>query len=132
VPIPKKIGKLNKRFINRITTRLAGKSKSPFALIQHQGRKSGIFYETPILVVPIEDGFLFALTYGPDVDWYKNIQSNGYASLRWKGIVYDLSDPQNVEPVIGRTLFRQPKTTILRWLGIEHFFKMKINRVELA
>lgn len=127
--LPKRIGSLNKRFLNRLTLKVAGKANSPFALVRHQGRKSGRLYETPVIVVRTEDGFLFALTYGPDVDWYQNLLAAGSGSLRWNGKEFVLKDPQVVDKISGRKLFHQPKTTILGWLKIEHFFKMIASEV---
>jgi hypothetical protein len=34
-------------------------------------------YETPIFVEPFDRGFVIELTYGPQVDWYKNVLAAG-------------------------------------------------------
>ena len=44
-----------------------------FAIINHRGRKSGQTYRTPMNVFRDGDDYLFALTYGSDVQWVKNI-----------------------------------------------------------
>ncbi|MBV9232041.1 MAG: nitroreductase family deazaflavin-dependent oxidoreductase, partial [Chloroflexi bacterium] len=64
-----------KHVINRLTIRNAGSAKSPFAILRHVGRRSGKEFETPIMVAPLGEDFVFALTYGPKVDWYRNLQA---------------------------------------------------------
>ncbi len=61
----------NKHVTNPILGRLAGRRRGPFALVKHVGRRSGRHYQTPIIAVPVADGFVIALTYGSHVDWYR-------------------------------------------------------------
>ena len=79
---------LLKYTLNPLTRTLARASFGPFSIIRHVGRRSGKHYETPIIVQPSDGGFVFALTYGPDVDWYKNNHRSRwrYAYLAWPGI----------------------------------------------
>lgn len=81
--IPNKIRYLNKKFLNRLTLRIAGKMHCPIALIRHSRRKTGRSYATPILAAAVEDGFVFALTYGNHVDWYRNTLAS--AEVNWSG-----------------------------------------------
>jgi len=53
----------NKHVLNRVTRKFAESSHGSFAVIRHVGRRSGKLYATPIMVMPIEDGFVIALTY---------------------------------------------------------------------
>jgi hypothetical protein len=59
--------------LNPLARQLARSSLGPFSIIRHVGRRSGKRYETPIIVAPRADGFVIELTYGPEVDWHKNI-----------------------------------------------------------
>jgi len=68
MPIPKSIANFNKHVTNKFFLLFAGRL-SPFAIVNHKGRRSGRSYRTPILAFPMEAGFVFALTYGRDVDW---------------------------------------------------------------
>src|SRR5713101_8934606 len=61
---------LNKYVTNRLLRGFANLSHSPFAIIRHVGRRSGKPYETVIWVWPQGEGFVIAITYGPEVDWY--------------------------------------------------------------
>src|SRR5215216_2700984 len=80
----------NKHYFNRLVRRFAGVSRTPFALIRHVGRRSGKAYETPIIVMRLGQSFVIALTYGPEVDWYRNVQAAGKASLLWHNQEYAL------------------------------------------
>src|SRR5260370_12295782 len=71
--LPNRIRIFNKYVTNRLLRGFANLSHSPFAIIRHVGRRSGKPYETVIWVWPLGEGFVIALTYGPDVDWYRNI-----------------------------------------------------------
>jgi Domain of unknown function (DUF385). len=73
-------------YFNLFTRKLIGRSsRGPFAIVHRVGRRSGKSYETPIAVEPVDGGFVFELTYGPDVDWYKNILVSGGCTLSWLG-----------------------------------------------
>src|SRR5438128_2213302 len=65
--------------------RFASYSRGPFAVIRHVGRRSGKPYETTIMIWPMGDGFVIALTYGPEVDWYRNLRASGHGTLLWRG-----------------------------------------------
>jgi hypothetical protein len=73
------------------------------------------------------DGFIFALTYGPNVDWYRNVQAAGCATLRWQGQDYVIENPQPLDARTGQNAFGFPPSLILRLLGVRHFVKMTIK-----
>ena len=51
-------------------------------IVHHVGRRSGRPYETPVLLTPIDGGFLIPLTYGPDRDWVRNVTASQAPSSR--------------------------------------------------
>ena len=114
----------NKRYFNRLVHRFAGVSRTPFALIRHVGRRSGKPYETPIIVMPLENGFVIALTYGPEVDWYRNVQAAGEATLLWHNQEYALKQPEPIDITTGLSAFPTPFRQILGVLGTQHFVRM--------
>lgn len=118
----------NKRVTNRITGKIAGRRYSPICLIRHTGRRTGTPYETPIMAARTGDGFIFALTYGPNVDWYRNVLASGHATLRWQGQELALEHPQTVDARTGQNAFPFPPSLILRLLGMQHFFQMKVTQ----
>lgn len=125
MPINSRVRYFNKRFTNHLTGKIAGKTHSPIALLMHIGRQSGKSYTTPIMVERSQKGFIFALTYGPNVDWYKNVQAAGKCDLRWHGRDYNLQNPQRLDPISGRMAFPYPQRFILKMLGIADFFEME-------
>ncbi len=112
----------NKHVLNRVLGRFASFSFGPFALVRHIGRKSGKPYETPIMVFPMYGGFLIALTYGTQVDWYQNVLAAGNCRLVWHNKEYTISRLEPVEPQAAIPLFPQPQRTILKSLGLVHDF----------
>ena len=125
VKIPNKVRYLNKKFTNRLMMPIAGKKHSPIVIMEHVGRVSSKVYRVPLLAAACKDGFMFALTYGPQVDWYQNILHSREGKLTVNGRVVQLVSPQNVPKETGQRAFGQPACTILRWLDIRDFFFMQ-------
>jgi hypothetical protein len=89
-----------------------------------RGRVSGKVYRVPLLAAAYKDGYMFALTYGTEVDWYKNILHSREGNLTVNGRVFHLVSPENVLRQTGQSAFGQPVTTILRVIDIRNFFFM--------
>ena len=119
-----RIRAFNKHYFNRLVRRFAGVSRTPFALIRHIGRRSGKPYETPIIVMRQGNGFVIALTYGPEVDWYRNVQAAGEATLLWHNQEYALKQPETLSPQEGLSAFPPPFRQILGLLGTRDFVRM--------
>ncbi len=81
------------RVINPVTRLFAGWLPG-FAILSHVGRKSGRTYRTPINVFRRGDHYVFALTYGSDVDWVKNILAAGGCEMRTRGRDVRLVEPE--------------------------------------
>ena len=65
----------------------------PISALTHVGRKSGREFRIPLTPFRTDDGFLFALTYGSDTDWVKNVLAAGEATLEHDGNSYRLTNP---------------------------------------
>src|SRR5688572_17606962 len=122
--IRKGIGLLLKHTLNPFTRRLAHSSFGPFSIIQHVGRRSGKHYETPIIIAPDADGFIIELTYGPEVDWYKNVLAAGGCTVIWHGQNYVINKIEPMDSDIGRSAFPLPARVILKLLNRHHFVKL--------
>ena len=96
---------INKRFTNKILIHISGKKFGHFAILSHIGRKSGELYQIPIIAEPITNGFVIALTYGKEVDWYKNVMAKGSCSLKWKNKEYSLINPEFIDQETGVMAF---------------------------
>jgi deazaflavin-dependent oxidoreductase (nitroreductase family) len=81
--------------LNRVTTPLARSGHGPFSLIRHVGRKSGRTYETPVILVKVADGFIAELTYGENVNWYRNSVAAGGCVVVFRGREYTVT---RIEP----------------------------------
>jgi deazaflavin-dependent oxidoreductase (nitroreductase family) len=114
--------------LNPLTRRIARSSFGPFSLVRHVGRRSGKVYETPIIVSPVADGFVIELTYGPEVDWHKNVLAAGGCTLVWHGKEYVIDKIEPLDTEIGRAAFPPSQQLILRLLGRKHFEKMKFQQ----
>jgi deazaflavin-dependent oxidoreductase (nitroreductase family) len=114
----------NKSFLNRVLGRFTTLSFGPFAMVLHQGRKSGNPYQTPIIVAPMEEGFLIALTYGPKVDWYRNILEAGHCKLRWHRREFEIERIEPVAAAQAGPYLPGFERRMLRLLGVDDFAKM--------
>ena len=114
----------NRRWFNPLILRAAGGPRSPFCVLSHSGRHSGRDYRTPLIAMRQTDGFIFALTYGAHVDWYRNVRAAGDCSLRWKGGDYQLERPQAIAPLDALPAFPFPLRQILRLNGIRDYIRM--------
>lgn len=112
--------------LNPLTRRLAHSSFGPFSVVRHVGRRSGKLYETPIIASPVADGFMIELTYGPDVDWHKNVLAAGGCTLVWHGQEYVIDQIEPIDTERGRAAFPLPQQLILRLLNRKHFEKMRV------
>lgn len=118
---------INKRYINPLMLKIAGRRPFPQAIIHHVGRKSRQSYTTPVVVVPIDHGFAIPLTYGTEVDWCRNILASGNCTLQWQDATYKLVDPEIVAiaPVISQ--FSPVQQAIFRMLKIEYTLTMQLS-----
>jgi deazaflavin-dependent oxidoreductase (nitroreductase family) len=114
----------NKHFTNKILIHIAGKRFGHFAILTHTGRKSGKPYRIPIIAEPVENGFVFALTYGKKVDWAANVLAKGGCSLRWKNAEYNLRNPEYIDRETGLRAFPALIRAGLRAAGIQYFMRL--------
>ena len=84
MPIPRTVGRWNKAGLNRVTRHIAPWIPG-LGVVIHRGRRSGRRYQTPVNVFPADDGYILALTYGPDTDWVRNVLAAGGCELRTRG-----------------------------------------------
>jgi deazaflavin-dependent oxidoreductase (nitroreductase family) len=113
----------NKVGLNRVTKRIAPWMPG-FGVVVHRGRRSGHPYQTPVNVFPTRDGYLLALTYGPDTDWVKNVLAAGGCELRTRGRVVRLVAPRLYHDESRRGI-RPLERQILRLLGVADFLSLQ-------
>jgi deazaflavin-dependent oxidoreductase (nitroreductase family) len=117
VPLPSSFGRFNRSVTNRVTRPLIGYFPHG-AIVVHTGRRSGRVYRTPVLAFDDGRGYLIALTYGPDVDWLKNVMAAGSCGLDVRGAVVELVDPVLVDGVEARAGMSATVRWILDRVGV--------------
>ena len=114
---------LMKNTLNRVTTRVARSGHGPFSLVRHVGRKSGKTYETPIMLARVPEGFIAELTYGEDVNWYRNIVAAGGCEVFVDGKWHQVSAIEPYSSEAGRDAFGYPAKLVLQVLQ-KHEFRL--------
>jgi deazaflavin-dependent oxidoreductase (nitroreductase family) len=123
VSLPKRVARWNKVSVNRVARHVAPWLPG-LALVVHHGRRSGRTYQTPVNVFGTCDGFIVALTYGPDSDWVRNVQAAGGCELRTRGRVLRVDSPR-VYHDEARPGIRPVERQALRLMGVADFLSLK-------
>ena len=96
----------------------AGQAGDSRGAIVHTGRRSGRTFRTPITPMPMDDGFLIALPYGPDSDWVLNVLAAGSATVITNGEEVPVDQPE-VRPIAEyQTLFPASGRAGMRVFGV--------------
>jgi deazaflavin-dependent oxidoreductase (nitroreductase family) len=125
MPIPRTVRRWNKAGLNRVTRHIAPWAPG-FGVVVHRGRRSGRRYQTPVNVFPVGNGYVFALTYGPDTDWVKNVLAAGGCELHTRGHVIQLVSPRLFHDQSRRDI-RPLERQILRILGVADFLSLQVK-----
>jgi deazaflavin-dependent oxidoreductase (nitroreductase family) len=107
---------------NRFSIHFAGWLPA-FGIIEHTGRKTGASYRTPMNVFRDGADWIFALTYGSDVDWLKNVLASGRASLVTRRRRIALENPQLIKDP-KRRLMPFPVRQFLGFIRVSEFLRM--------
>jgi deazaflavin-dependent oxidoreductase (nitroreductase family) len=122
VPIPKSVARFNKRVTNRVTRHIASWAPG-FAIVTHVGRRSGRSYRTPVNVFRDGERYVFALTYGRDSDWVRNVVAAGGCEIETRRKHVRLAQPVLfVDP--SRRVAPAPARWVLRALSVEEFLAL--------
>ena len=123
MPIPRIVRQWNKAGLNRVTKHIAPWAPG-LGLVIHRGRRSGRLYQTPVNVFAAKDRYVFALTYGPDTDWVKNVLAASGCELRTRGRAIRLVSPRLFHDEARRDI-RPVERQVLRVLGVADFLSLK-------
>jgi len=96
-----------------------------FGILTYRGRKSGRTYRTPLNVFRRGDGYLFALTYGSDIDRVRNVLASGEADLRTRRRDVHLIEPELFVDT-KRSVMSQPFRLFLSIDNVTEFLRMRI------
>jgi len=112
------------RLFNPISRHFAGWLPG-FGILIYRGRTSGRVYRTPMNVFRRGDTYVLALTYGPDVQWVKNVLAAGGCQLRTRGRIVDLDAP-SVFSDPSRRRMPAPVRVLLGLMRVTEFMELRI------
>ena len=122
MPFGRTLARLNKAGLNRLTRHTAPLTPG-MGTVVHRGRRSGREYQTPVNVFRTDDGYLFALTYGPASDWVQNVLAAGGCELRTRRRTIALTEPRLVRDE-KRAGIRPVERQVLRLMGVADFLRL--------
>ena len=103
--IKNRIRYFNRDILNPLMLSFAGRTHSPYAIVKHEGRRSGRLYTTPVLAMEHGDGFVMPLPYGTDTDWCRNVMAANGAVIAVQGRAYRVGYPEVIPPSEGLEAF---------------------------
>ncbi|WP_458682756.1 PNPOx family protein [Prescottella equi] len=118
----------NKYVTNPLMMRLAGRKYWYASVIRHTGRRTGKTYDTPVVADPVTGGFIIPLPYGAHVDWLRNVQRTGTATIRYRGSVYDVAAPEIINAATAAQLLSPRRRRQFRRFGIDKFVVFESTR----
>ena len=104
--LPRWLARFNVAVTNRLMLPIA-RVLPWFGIVEHTGRRSGRHYQTPVNVFRRGDRYTFALTYGPQSEWVRNVVAAGGCTLVTGGRRVRLTDPRR---------FRDPRRRRMPWI----------------
>jgi deazaflavin-dependent oxidoreductase (nitroreductase family) len=123
MPLSKRLARFNKHVTNRVTGHVAGRLPG-FAIVSHVGRRSGRLYRTPVNVFRRGNRYVFALTYGADAEWARNVLAAGGCRIRTRGKTVELRGPDViVDPT--RRLVPPPARWLLGLVHVDEFLALR-------
>lgn len=120
-PTRNAVRRFNKRVLNPMMLRMAGRKHWYAAVIRHTGRESGRSYATPVVAERVADGFIIPLPYGTDVDWLRNAVAAGTASITTGGRSFTVSHPRIIDAAAAGPQLPNHRRRVFATFGIEHF-----------
>jgi deazaflavin-dependent oxidoreductase (nitroreductase family) len=107
--------------LNPVTSRIARSGHGPFSLIRHVGRKSGRTYETPVILARVPEGFIAELTYGENVNWYRNVVAADGCAVMHHRVEYRVNHIEPCSATRGRSAYPTPLRLVLKAAGRNEF-----------
>ena len=116
MPLPHWLTRVNLVVSNRLIAPFA--SVLPwFGVLEHVGRRSRTVRHTPMTIFRQPHGrYVIALTYGPDVQWLRNVEAAGECRVKTRGHWLTLADPRRLTDSRRRAVPRiiRPILAVLR------------------
>jgi deazaflavin-dependent oxidoreductase (nitroreductase family) len=125
MPVGRPVARFNRLVANRVLRPVM--ARLPIGgVLAHTGRKSGRPYRTPVLVFRRGDRYVFALIYGANSEWVRNVVANGGATLDTMGRSVRLTRPHLVHDEQRRAMpwFVRP---VLGLLDVSDFLALAVD-----
>ena len=117
------------RRLNPTTLAMARAGRGPFSLVRHVGRKSGKTFEAPLVLADVPEGIVAELTYGPEVNWFRNVLA-GSGEVLHKGQWYRITGVETYPTDQGIRAFGGFRSLILRILRRHDFRLLKVEVID--
>ena len=127
VPFARQIAAFNRVVTNRILDPIVWFLPG-FGRIEHRGRRTGVLHVAPMMAFPSRDRrtMTFALTYGPEAHWVRNVLAAGRFGYRTRaGGRVELVEPR-VYRDPARTAMPRPVRAMLGLLGVDEFLEARV------
>lgn len=122
-----RLGRRMARFNRAVTNRVLGPvaHRLPgFGIVVHTGRRSGRTHRTPVNAFRSADGYVFALTYGHDAQWVRNVLAARGCSLITRGREHRLLDPVLFTDA-QRRVMPPPVRPMLAFARVTEFLRLR-------
>lgn len=118
------VRRFNRGFTNRLQMRTAGTPGAYASIVRHRGRRSGQEYETPVVALPTDAGFVFALPYGRRTDWMRNVLAAGSATVVHEGRSYQVDSPELLGMAEANPYFPPREQRLHRAFRVNDFLRV--------
>ena len=123
MPLPRWLARFNRRVTNPLLGPLALRLPG-FGVVVHTGRRTHRPYRTPVNVFRRADGYVIALTYGPEAEWVRNVLASGGCTLETRGQTLRLAQPRVFRDERRRSV-PLPVRLVLGVVGVADFLELR-------
>jgi deazaflavin-dependent oxidoreductase (nitroreductase family) len=119
--------RLSTRAFNPIGRALAGhRWFTLYGLLVHRGRTSGREYRTPLVVRPVDGGFVIPMPFGDSTQWAKNLFAAGHGEIVWNGRTYEVEAPEVIDQATAGPALSGSQRVAVDRLGLASFMRVRI------
>ncbi|MDF1597427.1 MAG: nitroreductase family deazaflavin-dependent oxidoreductase [Acidimicrobiia bacterium] len=113
----------NKKVGNPALLRMAGER---ITRVHHTGRKSGTEYVTPVWAERSGQWFFIPLPYGTEVDWCRNVLTDGHCALERNRMRYETDAPVIVLAAEATPRLPSGLRRRHRLVGVDSYLRLNI------
>jgi deazaflavin-dependent oxidoreductase (nitroreductase family) len=124
MPLPHWLARFNLHVTNRVLGPLAARLPG-MGIVIYSGRQTHRQYRTPVMFFRRDNDFIFALTYGRDSQWVKNVLAQGSCDFETQGHTLRLSNPRILHDP-QRSVTPMPHRIILGLLNVSDFLELAV------